>query len=66
MTSPGDAVPVGVVVLLVAAALWATILLTYDLVKGTGVATSATELLASGALIWLGNNLSFARTVNAF
>jgi hypothetical protein len=55
-----------VVVLLVAAALWATILLTYDLVKGTGVATSATELLASGALIWLGNNLSFARTVNAF
>jgi hypothetical protein len=53
-------VGVTLVVLLVVAALWATILLIYDLVKGTGVATSATELLASGALIWLGNNLSFA------
>jgi len=53
-------VVVGLVVLLVAAALWATILLVYDLVKGIGVTKSATELLASGAVIWLGNNLSFA------
>jgi hypothetical protein len=53
-------VAVGLVVLLVAAALWATILLVYDLVKGIGVTKSATELLASGAVIWLGNNLSFA------
>jgi hypothetical protein len=51
---------VGLVVVLVAAALWATILLIYDLVNGRGVTKSATELLASGALVWLGNNLSFA------
>jgi hypothetical protein len=50
----------GLVVLLVLAALWATVLLVYDLVKGLGVTQSATRLLASGALIWLGNNLSFA------
>jgi uncharacterized membrane protein len=48
------------VVVLVVAALWATVLLVYDLVKGIGVTQSATRLLASGALIWLGNNLSFA------
>jgi hypothetical protein len=45
---------------LVLAALWATVLLVYDLIKGTGVSTSAEELLASGALVWLGNNLSFS------
>jgi hypothetical protein len=45
---------------LVAAALWATIILIYDLVNGRGVTKSATELLASGAVVWLGNNLSFA------
>jgi hypothetical protein len=49
-----------IVILLVAAALWATALLVYDLIKGEGVSTSATKLLASGALIWFGNNLSFA------
>jgi hypothetical protein len=53
-------VAVGLVVLLVVAALWATTLLVYDLVNGTGVTKSATRLLASGALIWLGNNLAFA------
>jgi hypothetical protein len=47
------------VVLLVAAALWATVLLVYDLIKGHGVTNSATRLLASGALVWLGNNLAF-------
>jgi hypothetical protein len=46
--------------LLVVAALWATVLLTRDLIKGTGVANDAGELLASGGLVWLGNNLSFA------
>ena len=46
--------------LLVAAALWATSLLVYDLIKGHGVSNSAVRLLASGALVWLGNNLSFA------
>jgi len=50
----------GIVVVLVAAALWATVLLVYDLIKGIGVTDSPTELLASGGLVWLGNNLSFA------
>jgi uncharacterized membrane protein len=50
---------IAVVVVLVAAALWATGLLIYDLIRGTGVTTSPSQLLASGALVWLGNNLSF-------
>jgi hypothetical protein len=45
---------------LVVAALWATVLLVYDLIKGIGVSNSPAELLASGGLVWLGNNLSFA------
>jgi uncharacterized membrane protein len=53
-------IAVGLVVVLVAAALWATVLLVYDLIRGTGVTGSPSKLLASGALIWLGNNLSFA------
>jgi hypothetical protein len=48
------------VVLLVLAALWSTALLVYDLVKGIGVTNSPSQLLATGALVWLGNNLSFA------
>jgi hypothetical protein len=48
------------VLVLVAAALWATALLVYDLVKGHGVTNSPSELLASGALVWFGNNLAFA------
>jgi hypothetical protein len=48
-----------IVVVLVAAALWATALLVYDLIGGHGVSRSAAELLAAGALVWLGNNLSF-------
>jgi hypothetical protein len=47
------------VIVLVAAALWATALLVYDLIKGHGVSRHASELLASGALVWLGNNLAF-------
>ena len=53
-------VALALVLALVAAALWATALLIYDLIQGTGVTQSASELLASGALIWLGNNLAFA------
>jgi hypothetical protein len=53
-------VSVTLVVVLVAAALWATVLLVYDLIKGIGVTNSPTQLLASGALVWLGNNLAFA------
>jgi hypothetical protein len=49
-----------IVVLMVGAALWATALLVYDLIKGHGVSQSATELLASGALVWVGNNVAFA------
>jgi hypothetical protein len=45
---------------LVVAALWATVFLIRDLIDGTGVTNSPTELLANGALIWLGNNLAFA------
>jgi len=54
------AAAVTLVVVLVIAALWATGLLIYDLINGSGVTNSATELLATGALIWLGNNLAFA------
>jgi uncharacterized membrane protein len=50
---------VTLVAVLVIAALWATGLLVYDLIRGTGVTKSATQLLATGALIWLGNNLAF-------
>jgi hypothetical protein len=53
-------VAVTFVVLLVLAALWSTALLVYDLVKGIGVTTSPTKLLATGAVVWLGNNLAFA------
>lgn len=52
-------IAVSIVVLLVASALWATALLVYDLIRAEGVSQSATKLLASGALVWLGNNLSF-------
>jgi hypothetical protein len=51
---------VTLVVVLVVAALWATALLIYDLVKGIGVTNSPSQLLASGALVWLGNNVAFA------
>ena len=46
--------------LLVTAALWATGLLVSDLIRGEGVAEDASELLAEGAVVWLGNNLAFA------
>jgi hypothetical protein len=46
--------------LLVAAALWATVFLIADLIKGAGVSENPDELLASGAVVWLGNNLAFA------
>jgi uncharacterized membrane protein len=53
-------IAVTLVVVLVVAALLATGLLVYDLIRGRGVTNSPSELLASGALVWLGNNLSFA------
>ena len=53
-------VSVSLVVVLVAAALWATVFLIRDLIEGTGVTNSPRELLASGAVVWLGNNVAFA------
>jgi hypothetical protein len=35
-------------------------LLVYDLVNGLGVTNSPDQLLASGGVVWLGNNLAFA------
>jgi len=52
-------IAIAIVILLVAAALWATALLVYDLIKGHGVSQSPTQLLAAGALVWAGNNLAF-------
>jgi uncharacterized membrane protein len=46
--------------LLVVAALYSTVLLVSDLIRGIGVANDAGQLLASGALVWLGNNTAFA------
>ena len=46
--------------LLVVAALYSTALLVSDLIRGIGVANDAGQLLASGGLVWLGNNLAFA------
>lgn len=45
---------------LVAAALWATAVLIDDLIRGVGVANQPSQLLASGALVFLGNNLAFS------
>ena len=45
---------------LVAAALWATAVLVDDLIRGKGVSNSPSELLATGGVVWLGNNLAFA------
>ena len=44
--------------LLVAGALWETGLLVRDLIDGTGVSDNAGQLLATGAVVWLGNNLA--------
>ena len=46
--------------LLVIAALWATGVLVSDLVRGVGVSKDAGDLLLTGAIVWLGNNLAFA------
>jgi len=51
---------VTLVALLVVAALLATGVLISDLIHGRGVSNSASELLASAGLVWLGNNLTFS------
>jgi hypothetical protein len=46
--------------LLVLASLWATTLLIDDLIEGKGNTNRPADLLASGGMVWLGNNLTFA------
>jgi hypothetical protein len=53
-------VSIGLVLLLVAAALWATVILTDHLINGAPQTNSAGYLLASGSLVLVGNNLAFA------
>ncbi|HEY1276009.1 MAG TPA: hypothetical protein VGF25_13925 [Thermoleophilaceae bacterium] len=45
---------------LVAAALWSTVVLIRDLITGEGPTNDPSHLLASGAVVWLGNNMAFA------
>ena len=52
-------VVIALVVLLVLGALLVTALLIYDLITGAKVTQAPGPLLAAGALVWLGNNLSF-------
>jgi hypothetical protein len=51
---------VTLVSLMVFAALWATVRLINDLIWGSKLTNEPTLLLASGALVWLGNVLAFA------
>jgi hypothetical protein len=53
-------VSIGLVLLLVAASLWATIILTDHIIDGAAQTSSAGYLLASGGLVLVGNNLAFA------
>ena len=53
-------VAIALVSLLGCAALASTVKLIVDLVEGTKVTNSASDLLASGAVIWLGNVLVFS------
>ena len=46
--------------LLAAAAVYLTVALAVELIEGENLASSGKELLASGALVWLGNNVVFA------
>jgi hypothetical protein len=46
--------------LLLAAALWATVILIVHLVSGDKQTADGARLLASGALVWLGNILAFS------
>jgi hypothetical protein len=53
-------VAISLVILLAVAALASTVRLISDLIQGGKVTESATNLLASGALIWFGNVLVFS------
>jgi hypothetical protein len=51
---------IALVILLAGGALASTVVLIDDLITGGAVTDSATDLLASGAVIWLGNVLVFS------
>jgi hypothetical protein len=53
-------VSVVLVTVLVAGALWATVVLIDDLIHGGAATNSASELLETGAIVWVSNNLAFA------
>ena len=53
-------VAIVLVLTLAAAAVYLTVVLSVELIAGENVTGSADELLASGTLIWLGNNVMFA------
>jgi len=53
-------VGIGLVAVLVAGALWATVLLTAHLVNGSHGVNSAGPLLKAGATVWLSNIIGFA------
>jgi hypothetical protein len=64
-TSPAERRRLGrlaviIVGVLVAAALWTTAVLIHDMIRNEGVARHADQLLASGAVVWLGNVLAFS------
>jgi hypothetical protein len=51
--------PIGLTVLLIAAATWMTVRLVTDLVRGGPSTASGSVLLSSGALVWVNNNVLF-------
>lgn len=53
-------IAIALVVVLTAAGVYLTTILAVELIEGESLASSGKELLASGALIWLGNNVIFA------
>jgi hypothetical protein len=57
---------IAMVGLLVAASLWATVVLTARLIEGGGDTNSAGALLAAGSVVLAGNNLAFALLYWAF
>jgi uncharacterized membrane protein len=53
-------ISIALLAVLAAAAVYLTVTLSVELIAGSNLTASADDLLASGALIWLGNNVVFA------
>jgi hypothetical protein len=51
---------IALVSVLVAGALWSTVLLIAALIEGNNATNSAGELLATGAIVWVSNNIAFS------